>query len=430
MNRRKGMGTFLALSAVGIVCLGVVGGLSKGFREWDTRKWFERNTSDGSTPSTEDTSVTDGTSTSDGDGTEGYIITFDSNGGLLRTSDTRVADAESNKLSFLPTPERFCHDFVGWANEDGLMVDTDTVYDGDATLRAIWRKCGVGDTFKFGMYPQSKSSFSSNFLSLFLPGATNFSSWTSYGYYAEGTQDDFMHYYDNLDMFGVRGVHFSNYRPGYVFDSMPTNDINMSQHENGYDSGTSYWFDYEYVEWKVLGFEGGNYICVSSKILDSQAYACTDSYAFADTRNRDGMDVYDNNYMASDVRDWLNTTFVDTAFNGDEKELLQSMKVDNSSESTMSTDENVYACDDTEDRVTLLSWKEIKAYLADDTSAEPTEYAKSQGLECTREGYPLYWTRSPLDSYAYIAKCTGNSNKGVGVNFTAIGIRPVIMGSL
>jgi len=130
-------------------------------------------------------------------------------------------------------------------------------------------------------------------------------------------------------------------------------------------------------------------------VLDSQDYHYS---AFA--RNIGGSTVYVNNYKESHIRSWLNDNFYNTAFTAEEKARIQTTDVDNSVAST-GYDTNDYACDNTNDKVFLLSHQEATSatYGLDTDTArqrQPSDYAQSQGVwTFTPNGNSGWWLRSP-----------------------------------
>ena len=104
---------------------------------------------------------------------------------------------------------------------------------------------------------------------------------------------------------------------------------------------------------------------------------------------------YSNNYELSNIRKFLNDNFYSTAFNELEKELIELTEVDNSASSTYSSS-NEYACNNTFDKMFLLSYQEAVTYYSSDEEkkAQGSDYAKSQGLY-VYNGYSYYWHRSP-----------------------------------
>lgn len=131
----------------------------------------------------------------------------------------------------------------------------------------------------------------------------------------------------------------------------------------------------EPIQWRWLDTkDDGKPMYVSEKCLDRHLY-----------------DGKDNNYKSSSIRQWLNGDFLDKAFSDDS--LIATTEVDNSTSST-GEDTNPYVCENTNDRIFLLSRQEMlnEDYFAGDESrvCYGTEYCG------TYAGY--YWTRSPISA--------------------------------
>lgn len=79
-------------------------------------------------------------------------ITFDANGGSVVTST--MLTGTNGKLETLPNCTRSGYCFAGWytAASDGTKVTTDTVFTGDATVYAQWRKASSGGGSSHGYY--------------------------------------------------------------------------------------------------------------------------------------------------------------------------------------------------------------------------------------------------------------------------------------
>ena len=184
-------------------------------------------------------------------------------------------------------------------------------------------------------------------------------------------------------------------------------------------SGTTYWFKCEPIEWKILTSSDGSYSLVSTVLLDAHLY-----------------ESYSNDYKSSEIRSWLNNDFLNTAFNL-ESSYIQTTTVDNSA-STTDSSSNVYACDNTSDKVYLLSYQD---YLNGDygfttstsktttRTCKPTDYALAN--YCYQyDGNGFYWTRSPASSRssnAWFVSDGGNLNySGNSVSNASFGVRPAI----
>ncbi len=136
-----------------------------------------------------------------------------------------------------------------------------------------------------------------------------------------------------------------------------------------------------------------------------------------------------NNYMASNIRKWLNGNsgsekesdysgdagFLQTAFTSEAQGLITPTSVDNSARSTnpesnatqWNSGKNEYACENTTDKIFLLSEQEAtksdyvfavyNAYGQDNTRIRvTTDYAKATGAYQSGGGW--WWLRSPLYS--------------------------------
>ena len=155
-------------------------------------------------------------------------------------------------------------------------------------------------------------------------------------------------------------------------------------------SGTVYYFKVEPIRWRILSEENGVAFILCDSIIANLRYA-----------------VYSNNYVESEIRAWLNSTFYDTAFSELARSIILVTEVDNSALSAGYSDCE-YACENTNDKIFLLSFKEAinKAYGFDSTGAEDSarrmltsDYSKATGaftstsLDYYGTGY--WWLRSP-----------------------------------
>lgn len=385
-----------------------------------------------------------------------YSLTFNSMGG----SEVESQSILYGNVAVEPVaPTQVEYIFEGWFKEADCINEWDFVLDTvteATTLYAKWilctehiyenkhcTKCGAPlykrvdeDTILFGEYPQTKVTdetliSSLNNMAGTLPTNSNFYNWTSYGYYIEGVVSNFMWYIDVVGDEGkYRGVYFTSYRPEGVGGSSSTS--NTCQDNNGYLVSNVYWFEYEPISWTILEEKGGNAFLCCDMIIDSQQFDYED-------------DEYSNNYAESTIRRWLNETFYNTAFNQYEQGIILTTTVDNSVESTGSS-ENPCACEDTEDKVFLLSFKEATTYCFAENLDESdparqkktTDYAQAQGAytysgsteECLGNGY--WRLRSPFshdsyDSY-YALRITFGGSIDIygGVDITEYGIVPAL----
>ena len=182
------------------------------------------------------------------------------------------------------------------------------------------------------------------------------------------------------------------YKSGYTF----TNG-------NTIICGTAYYFKVEPIKWRILNESNGTATLLCEMIIDSHRY-----------------DDNSNNYANSEIRAWLNDNFYNTAFNSLQKELINTIEIDNSANSTMPDNEvwnngiNNYACNNTNDKVSLLSMQEVTLtiygfdsdYGSYDTMRrkETTDYARANFVWYSTADYEYcgWWLlRSPIYSGNY-----------------------------
>lgn len=133
------------------------------------------------------------------------------------------------------------------------------------------------------------------------------------------------------------------------------------------------------IEWIVLDKEGDKVLLLTKYCLLGKSY------------NSEFTSV---TWETCSLREWLNTTFIETAFNAYEQDLLI--------ETPLVCDDNpVYHTDggnDTEDKVFLLSNEEVTRYLLrdDERKAESTSQALLDGVNMSISyGTSWWWLRTP-----------------------------------
>lgn len=290
------------------------------------------------------------------------------------------------------------------------------------------------DKIFFGYYPQTLEKEEATIESLnSLVGTPENPkegyTWIDYEYYNDYAISSYMYYIDlDIDKDGrndYRGVYFSKYRPFYT--SYKASESNSYQDNNGYSTSTVYWFEYERIKWSILEEKEGKAMLIADLLLDSQNFEPSTSNSTYTHSN--GESGYASNYELSYIRRWLNDNFYNTAFLSYENAIIQKTFVDNSSETT-NTQPNHYTGNDTEDKVFLLSYKDISTYYPDDSErkASGTDYAKIQGLKVNSEGCSNWWLRSPaLATIACSVKDNGEFYYNDSVVKTTDGIRPVLV---
>ena len=189
------------------------------------------------------------------------------------------------------------------------------------------------------------------------------------------------------------------------------------------DSQSIYYFKVEPIKWRVVSESDGYATLLCESIIEGSRY-----------------DDASNNYKDSEIRTYLNGTFLSTAFAELEKEILQTVTVDNSLSSTGYTS-NVNVCANTSDKVFLLSYSEAKSndYGLSSSSARikaVSDYARARGaLISTIElgnnyGKGTWMLRTPNDTYShFIRACSYNgdiTDGGTHVSSTFFGVAPAI----
>ena len=180
------------------------------------------------------------------------------------------------------------------------------------------------------------------------------------------------------------------------------------------------YYKVEPITWRVIAYNSdGSKKLLADKIYTNLAYYGTKQ----GTRRIGDKTIYTNNYKYSNIRaylnstknqfetdggtptqydvDWTNAGFLTSAFTTTELAKIKTTLVDNSAATTgSSTNQN--ACENTEDKVYLLSSKEAskKLYGLGDNAGriiKPTDYAKANNAysSVTEETGGRWWLRTP-----------------------------------
>ena len=242
------------------------------------------------------------------------------------------------------------------------------------------------------------------------------------------TMGDFTYYKGSDDNWYVKCV-VSVYAPDYTYSDGSI-----------IESYTTKYFKVEPIKWRVLnptatGTEKKTLL--AENILTEETY-----YFYNDSspyRSLNGTKIEPNNYKYSNIRaylnginnqfitdnggsnndyrdiDWSNKGFLYSAFTASAISLIAESKVDNSVNSTYpdgyAGNGNIYACDDTNDKIFLLSLQQITSSalgFANDNSNETgnarirltTDFAKANyALQNANAGYGgIWWLRSPYSN--------------------------------
>lgn len=165
---------------------------------------------------------------------------------------------------------------------------------------------------------------------------------------------------------------------------------NGTQYMGEYNGSYTSWTYYRLLEWVILAREEKYALVMAARTVATKQFDEKGS----------------NNYENSTIRQWLNSTFYDTAFKDDEtKRRIKETLVDNSLAST-TDEENKHVCRNTRDKVFLLSAKEAVTYNQSGLTRSPAAagadkvYTYNSSPACSMEEssvegfyniYPAMW---------------------------------------
>ena len=399
-----------------------------------------------------------------------YTATFSANGGAFAdgTTTKTLTVKAGDPITAPGDPTRNIYDFAGW-NPDlpDVMPSKNTTFtatwsttpvtgyaDGTGSADNLSNVGTKGATVQFGAYPQSKVTDSATISAL----NSRASGWVSYEYYtgstgsgspADGkmTASDYMQYCDvKYGGNKYRGVKFSHYRPSSTGE---TSSSVSYQDDNGYTTGTTYWFKYEPLKWKVLDPSTGLVMCAT--IIDSQPYNNYILESGTDPRGESaywgdaGKTHYASDYAESSLRQWLNQDFYATAFTrSQQNKIAVNRNQNNDGYYTLKGNSNYTYLDSdpTNDKIFLLSWDEVTnssyGFDSSDESCDSagqlkgSDYAQCQGLYVNRSSGSAYngnsewWLRSPgyFSCYACFVYDNGYVSDCERVGLTCFGVCP------
>ena len=206
-------------------------------------------------------------------------------------------------------------------------------------------------------------------------------------------------------------------------------------------NGEVYYFIVEPIKWRVIYTGPNSYELFSEYTIDVGVFYGGENGELG-TREIDGKTIYANNYKYSDVREYLNNDFYNTAFSDTEKQIIRTTFVDNSAKTGLDfnsdMDPTAYACEDTYDKVYLLSYKEYESKPIN-KKARVTDYAIAKGCWIPQfdpnKYYTYWWFRTPNPKYfdvTWFDSCALNADEEGGfdwnlfVVYDYVGYRPAI----
>ena len=220
---------------------------------------------------------------------------------------------------------------------------------------------------------------------------------------------------------GSDGNYYAAVTADPYVDGMAADPTSKSTFSTGASvvEGTVYYFKVEPIRWRIITEENGEALLLCDSIIASLQYQTDYGYessagGYCTTSNGAPSGTYANNYMYSNVRNWLNETFYKTALNQTQQGIVLTTEVDNSEESASpygSSRNNKCVCENTSDKIFLLSIREVTneangfaSYFTSDVARQmmTSDYSRATGayMDTTEDynGNGWWWTRSPYDS--------------------------------
>lgn len=169
----------------------------------------------------------------------------------------------------------------------------------------------------------------------------------------------------------------------------------------------------EPIEWTVINTEEGQSLLLCNVNIDCKPF---------------NNDFVPTDWEQSTLRAWLNTTFIETAFDEHARLYIPETELVNED-----FDNGKYFSDggkNTKDQIFLLSTQDLTTYnlSLDLMLAKNTPFAVAQGCY-DNFGYGWWWTRSIGSSNSHVGVVNHGGHLsvvGTNVNYAAFGIRPAL----
>lgn len=366
-------------------------------------------------------------------------VTFDPQFGTV--SETSRSVKKGGAIGKLPTPTRSGYIFTGWypvvqnSGTTSTRTTRSDVVNDNCVLYAWWRniitrvdedgnESSTGDFVLFGSYPQTIKASDVTI---------------------DETDVDSKGYFLGSDEERYGKKNGNAYRENYTFTD-----------GTALDFSTYYYFKVEPIKWRIGKESNGQAIIASENILTAYI-PCYQ--VFDGERTVDGETVYANNYEYSHIRAFLNSYdgreynvsdysyhtadykyyqnngFYYQAFSTEEKNYILTTTVDNRSITTDNSP-NKYACNNTEDKIFALGYKEAVSYNQLTTTSGAklvTDYARANSAFYSTSSSSLgkgrWWLRSPSSGGSDVMWGVNESGKRFGeydVDDCSIGIAPAL----
>lgn len=335
-----------------------------------------------------------------------YDVTFKNEFGNSRTVIVESGDTIDGGLYIPSRPDEngIHYRFAGWD------FDFNTPIFRNYSIYPVWQEFDGNIFMNFGSYPQTYVNDEATINNLkTLENANDNRAILEYDENGDGVKEKFMALETDREV-----------------KSISNGDI--------IKPGINY-FRFEPISWMILSDNNGEKKLFSEHVLDASPFEA-EGYDYFDVENGINVRRYDD-YSKSDIREFVTNDFYNIAFSESEKSQILTTFVDNS-EAVYGYEEVKYTCEDTYDKVYLISYIESRSDFLYDyglKGAKATDFSACLNIadfsyNTSDYGTVSYRTRNGgLYSGESAYRIYGTSGAGV-LCTTNIGIRPAINISL
>lgn len=263
----------------------------------------------------------------------------------------------------------FCVSFTGCGQE--INNQTSDNYENNETKikkdmkNEKYKNLQNGDTIYFGEYPQSLVD--DDIIISELDKLIKQDKWSNMNHYSVRCDNEGNFTYGKSDNWLYQDLEYDNCR--YRALAMKNGYAFGTESRNSFSDTTKYleepyYFKYEPISWKILDKEKGVVLC--NQIIDSHEYYSdvelqyhTSPYGYFEQNGffcKDStLTAYTGEYASSDLREWLNGSFYDTAFSSNERKAIV--------ETTLTykqIEKNEFQSKETVDKVYILSDEDLR----------------------------------------------------------------------
>lgn len=335
-----------------------------------------------------------------------YDVTFKNEFGNSRTVIVESGDTIDGGLYIPSRPDEngIHYRFAGWD------FDFNTPIFRNYSIYPVWQEFDGNIFMNFGSYPQTYVNDEATINNLkTLENANDNRAILEYDENGDGVKEKFMALETDREV-----------------KSISNGDI--------IKPGINY-FRFEPISWMILSDNNGEKKLFSEHVLDASPFEA-EGYDYFDVENGINVRRYDD-YSKSDIREFVTNDFYNIAFSESEKSQILTTFVDNS-EAVYGYEEVKYTCEDTYDKVYLISHIESRSDFLYDyglKGAKATDFSACLNIadfsyNASDYGTVSYRARNGgLYSGESAYRIYGTSGAGV-LCTTNIGIRPAINISL